>query len=63
MGELYEDRSAATRWSSAGAACSKVPARHTMPKPDPATRVVLLDYLAAAPPPKPQQQRGWVNPF
>lgn len=37
--------------------------KHSMPKPDQATREVLLGYLAAALPPKSQQQRGWVNPF
>jgi len=36
--------------------------KHKMPRPDAATREVLLGYLEAALPPKPQQ-RGWVNPF
>ena len=37
--------------------------KHGMPRPDPALRAVMLDYLAAALPPKPAQQRGWTNPF
>ncbi|WP_119420207.1 hypothetical protein [Desertibaculum subflavum] len=37
--------------------------KHKMPEPDPATRGLVLDYLAAVFPPRAQQQRGWVNPF
>lgn len=37
--------------------------KHGMPRPDPALRAVMLDYLATALPPKPAQQRGWTNPF
>ena len=36
-------------------------AKHNMPKPDAATREVLLGYLGTALPPK--VQRGWVSPF
>ncbi len=37
--------------------------KHKMASPDTATRNLVLDYLAATFPPRPQQQRGWVNPF
>lgn len=37
--------------------------KHKMPELGPATRGLVLDYLAAAFPPRAQQQRGWVNPF
>lgn len=37
--------------------------KHKMVPPDPATRGLVLDYLAATFPPRPQQQRGWANPF
>jgi len=37
--------------------------KHKMPKPDAATRALLLGYLMHALPPKPAQQRGWTNPF
>jgi hypothetical protein len=36
--------------------------RHNMPRPEPAAREAMLDYLAHALPSK-QQPRGWVNPF
>jgi hypothetical protein len=36
--------------------------RHNMPRPEPAAREAMLDYLAHALPSKPQP-RGWVNPF
>ena len=38
-------------------------AKHKMPAPDAETRDLVLDYLAANFPPRPSQQRGWVNPF
>jgi hypothetical protein len=37
--------------------------RHNMPPPDARDREVILDYLAAAYPPRAQGRGGWQNPF